>query len=313
MKYGIKQMNRIQMLLLLMVMLLLSGCGKKSDPIGSGENSYQIYYLNTTMTKLDPRTYQTDTEDTELLVRELMGQFLQVPADVDCQLPLSDKTEYQGYRLDAPVLYLYFDANYTSMKPEREVLCRAALAKTMTQIDGVDYIKIFSGNEALTDRKGKPLGLLSGNEIIEGISDVNSFEESEIVLYFTDSEGTMLYPEKRTVMHSINVSLEQVVLEELIAGPEMEGRLPTLDPELKLLNVSVNENVCYLNFSSQFLMNSLEVKDYIPIYSIVNSLSELSKVNRVQITVNGESDVLFRDTISMNQLFERNLDYCVIQ
>lgn len=303
----------IRMLLLFAAVQILTACGRKSDPIGTGENSYQIYYLNTTMTKLDPRTYKTDTQETELLVRELLGQFLQVPADVDCQLPLSDKTEYQGYRLESPVLYLYFDANYTSMKPEREVLCRAALAKTMTQVPGVDYVMIYSGNEALTDRKGKPLGLLSGSEIIEGISDVNSFEESEIVLYFTDSEGTMLYPEKRKVMHSINMSLEQVVLEELIAGPEMEGRMPTLDPGEKLLNVSVNENVCYLNFSSQFLMNSLEVKDYIPIYSIVNSLSELSTVNRVQITVNGESDVLFRDTLSMNQLFERNLDYCAVQ
>ena len=82
-----------------------------------------------------------------------------------------------------------------------------------------------------------------------------------------------------------------------------------MDSNIGLLNVSTNENVCYLNFDIGFLNNSLEVKDYIPIYSIVNSLSELSSVNRVQISVNGAQNVKFRDSIELNTMFERNLDY----
>ena len=46
-----------------------------------------------------------------------------------------------------------------------------------------------------------------------------------------------------------------------------------------------------------------------PIYSIVNSLAAVSSINKVQISVNGSQDVMFRDAISLNQLFERNLDY----
>ena len=53
----------------------------------------------------------------------------------------------------------------------------------------------------------------------------------------------------------------------------------------------------------------LDVKEYIPVYSIVNSLAAVSSVNKVQIAVNGSQDVMFRDSISLNQLFERNLDY----
>ena len=79
----------------------------------------------------------------------------------------------------------------------------------------------------------------------------------------------------------------------------MEGGYPTLPSDVKLLNVSVSENVCYVNFDSNLL---------IPIYSIVNSLCAISSVNKVQLTVNGSSDVMFRDVISLNTLFERNLD-----
>ncbi len=50
------------------------------------------------------------------------------------------------------------------------------------------------------------------------------------------------------------------------------------------------------------------MKEYIPIYSIVNSLSEISTVSKVQITVNGSQEVMFRDAISLNTQFERNLE-----
>ena len=52
----------------------------------------------------------------------------------------------------------------------------------------------------------------------------------------------------------------------------------------------------------------MEVRDYIPIYSIVNSLAELGTVNRVQFSINGSTNVMFRDTLSLDTTFERNLD-----
>ena len=115
--------------------------------------------------------------------------------------------------------------------------------------------------------------------------------------------------EQREVVHNVTTSLEKLVVEQLIAGPDRPGIGATLPKDTKLLNVSVNENVCYLNFDASFLNNSLDVKEYIPVYSIVNSLAAVSSVNKVQIAVNGSQDVMFRDSISLNQLFERNLDY----
>ena len=50
--------------------------------------------------------------------------------------------------------------------------------------------------------------------------------------------------ESREVVHSINTSLERLIVEELIKGPGTEGRFPTLPGDTKLLNVSLNENIC---------------------------------------------------------------------
>ncbi len=306
-------MRRWIHVLVLLTAILLAGCqGGKGASKGAESTEagvYRIYYLNPSMTRLTAQEYRTESTDTEDLIEELMDQFRNVPADVDNQAALTDKVVYQGYKQQDMVLYLYFDNNYTSMQSYREILCRAALARTMTQIPGIDYINIYSGDQPLLDMNGSPVGMLSPADFVDGISDVNAFERTELTLYFTDVTGEKLHAEKREVVHNINTSVERVILEELISGPEHPGLMPTLDPGTKILNVAVNENVCYINFDGTFLSNPLEVREYIPIYSIVNSLSEQASVNRVQITVNGAQDVMFRDSVSLNTMFERNLDY----
>ena len=46
-----------------------------------------------------------------------------------------------------------------------------------------------------------------------------------------------------------------------------------------------------------------------PVYSSVNSLAELPGVQRVQILVDGGSDVMFQDVISLKEPLERRLEY----
>ena len=100
-----------------------------------------------------------------------------------------------------------------------------------------------------------------------------------------------------------------MTVKALLKGPDREGLYPTLPPTATLLGVRVKDGVCYVNFNDAFVTDALDVADYVPIYSIVNSLSEISGINKVQITVNGSSDYKFRDSIPLDTLFERNLDY----
>lgn len=307
-------MKKIWTILVCMTLLLLSaGCQDRQE-MGTLEGGiYQIYYLNTGGTRLIPREYQPEAgeENMGALIEELMVQFGQVPADFDGQTALGDKVELQRYMLDGTVLYLYFNPNYMLMNPTREILCRAALTKVFTQIPGIDYININSGDQPIMDAKGNPVGMMCAADFVESISDVNAFEESQLTLYFADESGERLKAEKRPVFHSINTSLERLVVEELIAGPLEEGLFSTLPPETRILNISVTDNICYVNFDDSFLKNTLSVKEYIPVYSIVNSLVENTGVNRVQISVNGSNDSLLKEVFPLNQMFEQNLD-CIV-
>lgn len=295
---------------LTLLALWLAGC-KREDPPASRpeENQYIVYYVNTGMTRLIPVEYHAKSQEDLDLIQELYQQLVTVPADLDAKSPVSSKTELQRFQWDSNVLYLYFDTNYTLMSPGEEILCRAALTKTLTQIGGVEFLNFYSGEQPLMDTSGNPVGMMAAGDFMDNISDVNAFEKSELTLYFADETGQYLVEEKREVVHSINTSMERLIVEQLLEGPQKAGCVATIPPETKLLNISVTDNVCYVNFDSAFLNNSLGGKEEIPIYSIVDSLTQLTTVNRVQLSVNGSPSVMFRDTISLETLFEQNMDY----
>ncbi len=303
--------------ILLICLLILTGCKGRRDIGGDTTgNVYKIYYLNSAMTRLEPQDYTmpektSESDDTQLdwEIVKLMEQLKTVPKDLDRQAAVPDKVGFEKYKLEDKVLYLYFDNNYSMMNSTREILCRASLVRTLTQIKGIDYVAVYTADQPLMDSAGSPVRPMANSDFIDNISNVNSYEKTELVLYFANGTGDKLERETREVVHSVNTSLEKLIVEQLIAGPSRVGMNPTLPKETKLLNVSVNDNVCYINFDSTFLNNTLEVKEYIPIYSIVNSLAAVTSINKVQITVNGSQEFMFRDSISLNQLFERNLDY----
>ena len=309
--------QKFMVFLLLVCLLFLTGCKGRRDIGGDTTgNVYKIYYLNSAMTRLEPQDYTmpektSESDDTQLdwEIVKLMEQLKTVPKDLDRQAAVPDKGGFEKYELEDKVLYLYFDNNYSMMNSTREILCRASLVRTLTQIKGVDYVAVYTADQPLMDSAGSPVRPMANSDFIDNISNVNSYEKTELVLYFANSTGDKLERETREVVHSVNTSLEKLIVEQLIAGPSRVGMNPTLPKETKLLNVSVNDNVCYINFDSTFLNNTLEVKEYIPIYSIVNSLAAVTSINKVQITVNGSQEFMFRDSISLNQLFERNLDY----
>ena len=63
-----------------------------------------------------------------------------------------------------------------------------------------------------------------------------------------------------------------------------------------------------MNLDSGFGNQIYNVTPEVTVYSLVNSLVELSNVNKVQISINGETNINYRETLSLSLLFERNLD-----
>ncbi len=304
----LKKLWGIWLAAVFLCVLCLSACRKEETPPDAEEGTYQIYYLDSARMKLAPLPYETQTTDPELLIGELAGQILEAPGEPGYQAVLGEPVVLLDLSREENILTVNFSKEYNSMDAIREVLCRAALAKTFTQVAGIDYISITCEGQPLFDRRGNPLGAVSGADFIDSISDVNSFERVELTLYFANETRDGLAAETREVVHSMSTSTERLVVEQLLAGPQ-EGHNPVLPQETRILSVSVTDSICYVNLDGGFLTGELEAAEYIPVYALVNSLTELPTVNKVQILINGSADAVYRNSISLSSPLEREESY----
>ena len=212
-----------RVLLFALCVLFLGACHAEAKTADPSAGRYAIYYLDKTATKLTPLIYETQTTDKNRLVAELMQQLLHVPSEEDLITPTGDRTRYESFSFDDQVLYLYFDDGYRELKIDRKTLCSAALTETLAQIPGVDHVGIYSGGRPLAGADGSLLGPFSANDFINSVSDVNSYETVDLTLYFASDDGKKFSEEMRNVTYRADTLLEQVAVEQLIAGPRNGG------------------------------------------------------------------------------------------
>lgn len=140
-------------------------------------------------------------------------------------------------------------------------------------------------------------------------NEINTYEKVKLTLYLADESGERLKPVNRTVVYNSNISMERLVVEQLVGGPkESEKAFPVINPETKVISVNVKDGICYIDFDSAFLTQIYNVTSEVAIYSIVDSVAELSNVNKVQISVNGSTNVSYKENISLSTVFERSLE-----
>ncbi|MFR8428506.1 MAG: GerMN domain-containing protein [Roseburia inulinivorans] len=221
--------------------------------------------------------------------------------------------EVTDYSLDGVMLSIHFDADYSSMTEVEEVLCRAAVVLTMTQIPGVDCVSFYVADAPLTDIRGNIVGSMNQDSFIENPGEqINSIQCTTLKLYFANETGDGLVEETRSdVYYSSNVSMEKLIMEQLLEGPQTEGAKSAIPAGTKLINVSVVDGVCYVSLDENFKNQDYQVNEAVVIYSIVDSLTELSTISKVQISVNGDTSGTYRDNFKLSDMYDRNLDYVV--
>ena len=291
-------------ILLLTIPLLMAGCRKQQQVDESG---YRIWYINQDETCLKYENKELQSKNEEGLLREMMEVMRETPADGELKPVIPEDVELLDFDFEHNQLYLDFSPEYKKMPKVYEVLCRAAIVRTLGQIDGVEYVDFQVNGEPLTDLEGKEIGLMNEDQFIENAGEeINAYKTADLTLYFANKAGDKLVGQRVAMEYNSNISLEKLIVEQLIAGPPFEGAYPTIPSETKLLNISIKDNICYVNLDEGFLGTGYNVIESIPVYSIVNSLIENTDAQKVQISINGESNRMFRESINFDTIFEKN-------
>ena len=306
-------MKRRYMLVLLLVAVLvciltcgLAGCKEKDV---SGEK-VEISYLNKGETKLVTETHYLQGATTKEKIVEVLTLLCSVPDNKELKPIFSGTSNIINYSYEDEQVTVSLSDKYKEFSKTTEVLTRAAIVRSLTMIPQVKYVMLTINGEPLTDDAGNPVGIMTGDMFVDN-EQMKNYEKVTLRLYFANESGDKLVPINRELVHNIdasNVSMEKLVLEQLISGPVNDESYPTISPSAKLLSVTVKDGVCYINFDSSILTPVNNVTNDVTIYSIVNSLVEISNINKVQISIDGNKEVKFRDKYDLTTLFERNLE-----
>ena len=294
-------------LLTLLAALLLGGCTKKADE----ENEYTVYYVKTEGTRLTEDRYMPVAATFDELMAELLDKLKQPPSGEASAL--KSGVTIEGYERGIDVLRIDFSQSYYDLSNTDEVLLRAAIVKTFSQIPGVAKVMITVGSEQLRDAEGQPVPAMDASSFIDTKEGgINSYLYAKLSLYFPDASGKKLEQETRTLHYSSNMVLERVIIEQLIAGSEEKGRQAIFSDEVKIQNMYIKNGVCTVSFDAEANRTPTDstVTPEAALYAVVNSIcATCDDITGVQFEIEGDASVRFRDEVELDQEFSMNRSY----
>ena len=332
-KKAIRQMKFF--MLIFIIYSSICGCSNSQNEIISqvadSEGEYTIFYPDDDRTKLYSYVYESDTNDESELIDELLKQ-LEKGDYEGAQSPVILKELGEvGSSIDSKgLLTLHFSAAYQSLSGTDELLSRAAIVKTLCQLELVQCVEFYVNEKSLVldngtviieksdsliteiqgetgseVQKGETVGIMTDYDFVNNIgSEENAIQKDMLTLYYANEEGNLLESSYVSVEYDATVSLEELVVMQLIDGPVTDKCFKSINSDTKINKVSTKDKICYVDLSKEFLEVPEGTGMDVAIYSIVNSLTELNNISKVQVSVEGN---IITD-YSEDGLLERNLN-----
>lgn len=154
--------------------------------------------------------------------------------------------------------------------------------------------------------KNKEKETISEYKPQEEISD-EQLRQSIVSLYFKNKSSDELMPEGRLI--DVKLLLNEpykTLMQFLIDGPKNE-KLEKLIPDGTVINkIELKKDILYIDLSKEFIEKHEggENRESATIYSIVNTMTQLTEVNGIKILIDGKEDQQFKDEkIKFNDTF----------
>lgn len=267
------------------IVTLFSGC--KSSDEKTGMN---VYYMDALGNGLVAEKHELKSESREKCVEEAIQLLSSAPNANEARRTIPEDVEVLDVVFDKSTVTLNFNRNYMDLTGYTEVLVRAAVVKTLLQIKGVDSVAFYVADEPLLGKNGVIVGAMTSDTFIDDYGEeTDSLTATTFTLYYSSADGKSLVKREMNFYCNNNIAKERLIIESLMKDSDSMDIKSVIPSGTKLLNATVNDGVCYVNFDSGFLKVDTSISSDVVLYAIVNSLTELDTVNKVQILVNGAS------------------------
>ncbi len=180
---------------------------------------------------------------------------------------------------DDGICNLTLSPTYNDLSADARAALNFALSSTMLTLPETRSLAITCGEETLT---------FAADSFISTLPQ--TYYDSYVVnLYYVNKDYTDAVPTEKTIQLSGEKTLERAVVELLMAGSGSADVISPFPTGTVLNDVYIDGGTCIVDVSSQFITSAKHRKEEETtiLYSIVNTLTELPKIDSVKFLIDG--------------------------
>jgi germination protein M len=145
------------------------GCQSETPDISQtdDDNYIKVYFVNEAGTKLIPESRKlSEEEDKQRIADDLIDWMMEDPEDSEHFVAIPSEVVINNVVARNNVANIDFAVGYESLIKEKDVMCRAAIVKTLVQIPEIDYIEFSIGGKTMMDSDNTPIGSLTADSFV---------------------------------------------------------------------------------------------------------------------------------------------------
>jgi len=300
--------------------------GANSGGSKIGTQPQQLYFINAASSTWKTETRQITIGKRTDMISEALSLLAAGPRDASLAksvpspslialvtLESGTRPDAEGQNEEYNIVRVELTGEYNELSGVDAVVCINAIVYTLTELEFVHDLHFFIGEEELLRPNGQAMGLLNRTNVLLGDIPVlpEVVDSHDVRVYFADEDAMYLVSEVHSVEVSVSKPRETYIVEALLRGPQSEHAVQTIPSEARLRSVYSEGDMCYVDFTQEFV-NKFEggsSTERLMVYSIVNSLTELSHIKKVKFLVDGDNIVDPKGFhLDLSTSFERDAD-----
>lgn len=280
-------------LLLTLALVLTLSCFACSTPGQPG----RFYYLRSEVgfdgsdgvISSESRELSGLTDDPTALLKD----YFEGPRSRDLRSPFPRQTQLLECSIQNNTLLLELDASFADLSGIDLTLACACIAKTAFEHLNVSEIHLRASGALLNGRE--TVILREGDILLE--DDTVDKMRTELTLYYGDQQVRYLIGHNISINPAAHENVAEYLVSLLMEAPQGYSMRSVIPRNTRLLDCSISDGTCTLNFSSDFEANAYVVSyaQRLTLLSIVNTLTQLEDIQRVEFCVEGNVIVHYRN------------------
>lgn len=274
---------------------------------GSVKYNGELYFFNDSATAIVAENREIKYRDKQGLAESVIEELMKGPTDGKHLRIIEKKARLISVNgVETGNVIVNFSREFITGDNTKDILAVYAVVKSLCVTEIIDSVKVVIEGKDIETGDGSIIGYLT-NQDINLQTDTYNSEMREVTLYFPKKDSQKLIREVRSIKVTDQQPIAQYIINELIKGTDNEELSQALSKDTVLLSVETSDNICFVNFKSNFLdknSGSAE-KEKMTVFAIVDSLTELDTIERVQFLMDGKKVDTFGN-INIGSMFGRD-------